>query len=70
MKYSSFKIQWKLIQKIITRRDKGPRRPYGVESSTAAHGAGSHVSSQSSGSSLGHTYLPQQSQYSDGSAHN
>jgi hypothetical protein len=70
MKCSSLKIQRKLDQKIITLRDKGPRRPYDAESSAAAHGAGSYVSSQSSGSSLGHPHLPQQSQYSGGSAHN
>jgi hypothetical protein len=45
-------------------------QPYNVNSSTAAHGAGSQVSSQSSGSPLGHTHLPQRLQYSGMSAHN
>jgi hypothetical protein len=49
---------------------EGPHRPYDVKSSAAAHGADSQVSSQSSGSPLAHTHLPQQSQYSGMSAHN
>jgi hypothetical protein len=32
--------------------------PYDAKASVAAHGAGSQVSSQSSGSPLGHTNLP------------
>jgi hypothetical protein len=42
---------------------------YDAKSSTTANEVGSQVSSQSSGSSLGHTHLPQQSQNSDISAH-
>jgi hypothetical protein len=49
---------------------QGPHRPYDAEFSAATHGAGSHGSSLSSGSPLGHTHLPQQSQYSGISAHN
>jgi hypothetical protein len=33
--------------------------PYDAKSSVAAHGVGSQVSSQSLGSPLGHTHLPQ-----------
>jgi hypothetical protein len=49
---------------------QGPHRPYDAKSSAASQGAGSHVSSQSSGSPLGHTHLPQQLKYSGISAHN
>jgi hypothetical protein len=38
--------------------------PYDAKSSAALHGAGSQVTSDSSGSSLGQMNLPQQSQYS------
>jgi hypothetical protein len=48
---------------------KGPHRPNDAKSSATAHGAGSQVSSQSSGSPPGHTHLPQQSSYSGISAH-
>jgi hypothetical protein len=70
MKCSKFETQWEQNQNIIPRWCKGPHRSYDVKSSAAAHGAGSQVFSQSSGSPLGHTYLPQQSQYSGVSAHN
>jgi hypothetical protein len=53
-----------------TRQYNGQHRPYDVKSSVAAHGVGSQVSSQYLGSPLGHTHLPQQSQYSGISAHN
>jgi hypothetical protein len=43
--------------------------PYDAKSSAASHGAGSQVSSLSSGSPLGHTHLSQQLQYSSISAH-
>jgi hypothetical protein len=43
--------------------------PYDAKSSTVALGAGSQVTSQSSGSPLGQTNLPYQSQYSDIFAH-
>jgi hypothetical protein len=56
--------------KILALDDTRPRiEPYDAKSSTATHGAGSQVSSQSSGSPLGHTHLPQQSQNSDISTH-
>jgi hypothetical protein len=69
MKCSSLKTQRKQNQNTITRRYKGPHRPYDVKSPTAAYGAGSQVSSLSLGSPLPHTHLPQQSQYSGISAH-
>jgi hypothetical protein len=56
-------------QNTMTRRYKGPHQSYDAKSSSAAHGARSQVSSQSSGSPLGHTHLPQQSQYSGIFAH-
>jgi hypothetical protein len=63
-------IQRKRIKIVLSRRSEGPHRPYDAESSVAAHGAGPHASSQSVGSPLGHTHVPQQSQYAGGSAHN
>jgi hypothetical protein len=48
---------------------QGPHQPYNEKSTAAAHGPGSQDSFQSLGSPLGHTHLPQQSQYSGISAH-
>jgi hypothetical protein len=48
---------------------QGSASALNAKSSAAAHGAGSQVSSQTSGSPLGHTHLPQQSQNPDSSAH-
>jgi hypothetical protein len=48
----------------------GLHQPYDAKSSAAAHEAGSQVSSQFLGSPLGHTHLPQQTQYSGVSTHN
>jgi hypothetical protein len=56
--------------KILALDDTRARiKPYDAKSSTATHMAGSQVTSQSSGSPLGHTHLPQQSQNSGISAH-
>jgi hypothetical protein len=70
MKCPKFETKRKQNQNTTTWRYKGLHRPYDAKSSAAAHGVGSQVSSQSSSSPLGHTHLPQQSQYSDMSAHN
>jgi hypothetical protein len=70
MECLSLKYSRNEIKKSSTQRYKGPHPPYDAKSSAATHGAGSQVTSQSSGSLLGHMNVPQQSQYSDISAHN
>jgi hypothetical protein len=65
MKYLKFlKHSGSKIKILALDNTRARIEPYDTKFSTATHGAGSQVTSHSSGSPLGHTNLPQQSQYS------